>query len=370
MGLAWLSPFGHHVLLRRLRPDGAEAVWRACRRQLRAWGMRERTIDGFLERRAAYKAEEARAALRARGLRFVALGRPGFPPELGQLGDPPVGLFVDGHPEVWERMLALPRVTIVGTRKTTSLGVRVTEAFASAFAAAGVVVISGMAAGVDARAHRAALGTEGLTAAVLGCGADVVYPEINRWLYEKIRGVGLIMSELPPGAPPAPWTFPHRNRLLAALGDAVLVTEASSASGALQTVDSALELGRPVFTVPGSIYAEGYRGCNRLLYEGASAALEPCVTVEDFFLQTRIERGHRHPERQGISKEPGRRDGSLHLPSRNDRVWAALREGPSTADHLVERTGLPARELSAALAELELDGLVRRAGPGIYARGP
>jgi DNA processing protein len=228
-----------------------------------------------------------------------------------------------------------------------------------------------MAMGVDTRAHRATVETGGLTAAVLGCGADIVYPGSNRWLYGKIAAEGAIISELPPGSPPAPWTFPHRNRLLAALGDAVLVVEAPVTSGALQTADAALELGRPVFTVPGSIYAEGYRGCNRLLYDGAGPAVEPCVTVEDFLLQTRIERGQRQVHGCSPLTARSRQGSRSSAPgSRNERVWAALGAGACSVDVLVERTGLTARELNAALAELELEGLTRRVGPGIYARGP
>jgi DNA processing protein len=370
LGLAWLGPFGHHVLLRRARDDGIEAIWRADRKKLRAWGMRERTIDAFRKRRAAFHLADAMSVLAAKQVRFVAYGESDYPLEFLHLSDPPVGMFVRAPGEAWERLLAVPRITVVGTRRTTPLGLRATEQFATAFAAAGILVVSGMALGVDARAHRAVLDIRGATAAVLGSGVDVVYPQLNRWLYEKIRSDGVIMSELPPGAPPAPWTFPHRNRLLAALGDAVLVTEAPPGSGALQTVDAALELGRLVFAVPGSVYAEGYRGCNRLLYEGATPAIEPCVTVEDFLLQTRIEREHRSTDKGQACRESGVDCGSQGVISRNDRVWCALRPEPCSIDLLVERTGLAVRELSAALVQLELEGVVHKAGPGIYARGP
>jgi DNA processing protein len=196
-------------------------------------------------------------------------------------------------------------------------------------------------------------------------------PATNRWLYERIAAKGVIISELPPGTPPAPWTFPHRNRLLAALGDAVLVVEAPVASGALQTADAALELGRPVYSVPGTIYSDGHRGCNRLIYDGAGPALEPCVTVEDFLEQTRIERDTRQAQGGRLSGAgTGTGSGFGGLGSRNDKVWTALGAGATSVDGLVERTGLSARELSVALAGLELEGLVRRVGPGIWARGP
>ncbi len=179
-------------------------------------------------------------------------------------------------------------MTIVGTRKATAYGARAAEAFAAAFASRGVAVVSGMALGIDGRAHRASLEVGGLTVGVLGCGADIVYPRSHRTLYERILEQGVILSELPPGTPPGRWTFPQRNRLLAALGDAVLVVEGSRLSGAMQTADRSLELGRPVFAVPGPISVESHSGCNQLLYEGAVPAVDPCVTVEDFFLQTRI----------------------------------------------------------------------------------
>ena len=207
LGLAWLSPWGYHRLLRYLKTEGVEAVWRAHRRQLQSWGMTERAINGFDEKRASFSAAEARTLVDARGLRFVPYGDSDFPPELGQLTVPPAGLFVRATDVAWQQLLTTPRVTIVGTRRTTTYGARATESFAAAFAAAGIAVISGMAMGVDTRAHKAAVESGGLTAAVLGCGADIVYPTANRWLYQKIAEGGAVISELPPGATPAPWTF-------------------------------------------------------------------------------------------------------------------------------------------------------------------
>ena len=371
LGLAWLSPCGFHSLLRRLKEEGPLEVWAAPRWRLEGWGLRGRSIDEFIAKRASFSAGQAEAAVAERGLRFLGYGDPEFPRQLTQLSIPPAGIFVRAAGDRWRRMLESPRVTIVGTRRITSYGVRATESFAAAFAATGVAVVSGMAIGVDTRAHRAALETGGLTAAVLGCGADIPYPGTNRWLYERIVAKGVVISELPPGAPPAPWTFPHRNRLLAALGDAVLVVEAPVTSGALQTADAALELGRSVYSVPGTIYSEGHRGCNKLIYDGAGPAFEPCVTVEDFLKQTRIERGTRQAQGGRLSgADPATVSASGGLGSRNDKVWAALGAGATSVDGLVGRTGLSARELSAALAGLELEGLVRRVGPGIWARGP
>lgn len=373
LGLAWLSQFGCHSVLKLLGRWAPDDVWRASRACLSEWGVAPAAITRFDEQRHAFRVDEALAALTLAGVRFVPFGTALYPSELRQLSLPPAGLFVRGSEDAYERMLAAPRVTMVGTRKASTYGVHATEDFARAFVAAGVAVVSGLALGIDGRAHKAALEAGGLTAAVLGCGPDIVYPPRNRWLYQRIAATGSVVSELPPGATPARWTFPHRNRLLAALGDAVMVVEAPSMSGALQTVSCALDLGRPVFSVPGSIYAENQRGCNRLLYDGAGPALEPCVTVEDFLLQTRMQRGKRQPH-DARRVEMQRAAGASCVVSDRavclDAIVAVLASGPSSADGLLERTGLPVRELTAALVQLELEGRVRRAGPGLYARAP
>lgn len=373
LGLAWLGQAGCHSLLKLFGEHGPEDVWLASPARLLRWGAAPTAVRVFEEQRGGFCAAEAGALLARAGLWFVPFGSPLYPAEMAHLRLPPAGLFVRGKEEAMERMICSARVTIVGTRKVTAYGLHATEAFGSAFAARGVTIVSGMAMGVDSCAHKAAIAQEGLTVAVLGCGADVVYPPRNRWLYDQIAERGAVLSELPPGATPTRWTFPHRNRLLAALGDAVLVTEASQTSGALQTAGWALELGRPVFSVPGSIYVDGHLGCNRLLYEGAGPAIDPCVTVEDFLLQTRIERGERQASagsRWVLPGGLGRADVLGQVGSLGDSVLAELKCGPRSVDDLARRTGLSVRDLSVSLAELELRRLVTRVGPGTYIRAP
>ncbi|MBN1629509.1 MAG: DNA-processing protein DprA [Thermoleophilia bacterium] len=348
-------------------------IWEASCDTLRGWGVPQRVVAAFDDRRRSFILQGAEEAMERAGVSFVAYGTPEYPQELRHLDMPPAGLFVQGVPGVIARLRTMPRVTIVGTRKASSYGVRATEAFATAFATSGIAVISGMALGIDGRAHQATLEAGGLTVAVLGCGPDIVYPPRNRWLYEKIIAHGAVVSELPPGAPPARWTFPHRNRILAALGDAVMVVEAPRASGALQTVTWALALGRSVFSVPGSIYVENHRGCNLLLRDGAGVAVDPCVTVEDFLVQTRTERNGREPHDGSTQAVRRAGEGMLRdIGDGRDReaVLQALAAGPASVDGLIGQTGLSVRELTVALATLELDGLARRSGPGIYARAP
>ena len=373
LGLAWLGLSGGSCLLRLLNDAGVESVWSASRPQLLEWGVPERVVAGFENGRHGFNVAEAEGVLEGAGIRFLPLGSQWYPRELRHLELPPAGLFVRASEKALERLAAAPRITVVGTRRASPEGLRATDVFVSALSDRGIVVVSGMALGIDGRAHHSAVQTGGLTVAILGCGADIIYPRGHRWLYEKIAEKGVIASELPPGTNPTRWTFPHRNRLLAALGDAVMVVEASITSGALQTARWALDLGRPVFSVPGSIFNDGSKGCNTLLYDGAVPALRPEMMVEDFLTQTRIERGVREahePSRTGPGSDSLTFSSGLAENRRVGVVLEALGAGPATVDGLLALTGLPVRELGAALGELEVARLVARGGPGIYMRAP
>lgn len=374
LGLAWMSESGCHSLLRLLVREGPEAIWQASSGRLSEWGLTPRAVARYREKRRSFFLEEALGRMTSLGMEFAPFGSQLYPRELGQLVYPPAGLFFYGERETLERLTGCLRVTIVGTRRATAYGLRAADAFASEFARQGIAVVSGMALGIDTQAHKAALEADGLTVAVLGCGADVVYPRRHRSVYERIVRSGIVLSELPPGVGPARWTFPHRNRLLAALGDATVVVEASCASGALQTVDHALELGRPVFSIPGSIYADGHEGCNTLLYQGAFPALDPCVTVEDFLYLTRMERQGRRPARTLRSLDGGARGIGGGLNEVQDPRLAGILEflvsAPCSVETLMVEKGLTVREAMAALGELESGGLVMRGGPGLYIRAP
>ncbi len=376
LGLSWLCAGGTHSLLRLLQRWGPETIWRAPRHRLLDCGINLPTAIRLEAKRREFAVEEAEALLLERNIAFLPYGSPRYPRELMQLEHPPAGLFARGSDRALSRLLSLSRVTIVGTRKATGYGLRAAEAFAATFASKGVAVVSGMALGIDGRAHRASLDAGGLTVGVLGCGVDVVYPRYHRLLYERIQAEGVILSELPPGTPPTRWTFPRRNRLLAALGDALLVVEGSTVSGALQTAAWSLDLGRPVFVVPGPISVESHKGCNQLLYEGAGPAVDPCVTVEDFFLQTRIhttEYGRAGAGQRAApvaSDQMDLLDRSASERQRADSILTALGDGPCSVDGLSGSTGLSARQLNIALAGLEIVGLVFRAGPGQFIRAP
>ena len=180
----------------------------------------------------------------------ISRDRPGYPPLLAELHDPPACLYLRGGPA---EILSRTAVAVVGARSCSRYGAQVARELARELAAAGVVVVSGLARGIDGEAHRGALAAEGLTVAVLGCGIDRDYPRAHAQLAGRIVQSGLVVSEYPPGVEPAPWRFPARNRIVAGLARATVVVEARERSGALITADFALELGRDVFAVPGEI---------------------------------------------------------------------------------------------------------------------
>lgn len=273
----------------------------------------------------------------------IALGDPGYPALLARIYDPPRRLYLrGGHSELLEG----PAVAVVGARSCSPYGAEVARSLGRELAAAGVVVVSGLARGVDAEAHRGALEAGGATVAVLGCGIDRDYPRSHAEFARRIAEVGLIVSEYPPGTEPAPWRFPARNRIVAGLSLATIVVEARERSGALITADFALEEGREVLAVPGEITSRLSAGTNALLRSGAT----PLLGVEDVLVAIGLERPP--PASAPV-------DGSAGL------VLELLREAPAAADELVARSGLPPERVAAALTELELEGLAAM-GDGLY----
>ena len=282
---------------------------------------------------------------------------PDYPALLRRISSPPLALFVDGDPA----LLWHAGVAVVGSRSPTAGGRDNARAFARAFALSGTAVVSGMASGIDAAAHNAALEVEaGITLAVVGTGPDLAYPPQPAELRERIATRGAVISEHPPGTPAKPAHFPSRNRILAGLALGTLVVEASERSGALITARQAGENGREVFAVPGSIHNPLARGCHRLIREGAGLvenaqevldALIPMAGELAGFLRGRLAG---HPSRPHI--DPG--DPLAPLDPDYHPLWMALGHDATGMDSLVERTGLTAAELSSMLLVMELDGRV------------
>jgi DNA processing protein len=273
-------------------------------------------------------------------MRVVARGDDGYPARLLDLRDPPARVHVMGD---WPA--AAPAVAVVGTRAATAYGERVTRELVRALGRVGVVVVSGMARGIDAAAHRGALEGDAPTLAVLGTGIDIAYPVAHASLHRELADRGAVLSEQPPGRRAFPGCFPRRNRLIAALADVTLVVEAGTKSGALITAGHALELGRTVAAVPGPIDVPQHRGANELLRDGAHVVASP----DDLLALV----GASIPSPAAPSLDADERV-----------VWDALGARALDIDTLTLLSALPARRCMAAVTTMELRGVVECALTG------
>jgi len=309
--------------------------------------------------------EAQRLARRAgdEGIRILGIDEPGYPERLRHLHDPPAILFLRGRLE----LLGRPAVALVGSRRSTPAGRRVAERMGRELSEAGWTVVSGLAVGIDAAAHRGAVGGAGGTVAVLGRGPDRAYPLVHADLFHRVGREGLLVSEFPPGVPAQPHNFPRRNRILAALSSAVVVVEAEERSGALITVDHANDLGIEVMAVPGSVESPSTRGSNRLLADGATF-----VTTAEGVLHVLQGKAHTlHPSAPLPARgSEASRDAPL-LPGieaevsppwaeEQNRVLEFLSPVPLPLDLLLERSGLPPSRVLSALTRLDLAGQARR----------
>jgi DNA processing protein len=303
--------------------------------------------------------EETARADRVTG-RALARAEAEYPAGLRAIPDAPETLHARG------RLLDADAlaVAIVGSRRPTAYGLEVAELLAADLAARGVTIVSGLARGIDAAAHRGALRVGGRTIAVLGSGVDVIYPPEHRGLAGEIAKRGALVSQFAPGTPPLPQNFPARNRVIAAMSLAVVVVEAAERSGSLITARLAAELGREVLAVPGRITTPESRGANRLIQDGAAVAMgwEDVVAVLPERWKACLTTAASTTAELGVAGGAaaagrGAADGE---PGAYQNILALVGEDPVDIDHVIERSGLGAGRVSAALLDLELEGRVRQ----------
>ena len=283
------------------------------------------------------------------GNRILTLADPDYPRTLLDTADPPTLLFAKGRVE----LLARPALAIVGARSATPQGSANAEAFAAALAGAGLTVISGLALGIDAAAHRGAIDQQGGTIAVIGTGADRIYPARNQQLARRIAEQGLILSEFPLGTAARRHHFPMRNRLISGLARGVLVVEAAIGSGSLITARLAGEQGREVFAIPGSIHSPLSKGCHRLIRDGAKLVEGADDVLEELGWG------------RGAAPAPAAAPKASDAES---RLLATMGHDPVDGDTLLQRSGLTTEVLSAMLLTMELDGRVARLPGGRFQR--
>lgn len=276
-----------------------------------------------------------------------------YPAMLSDTATPPPVLYYRGD----LNLLKHPCIAVVGTREPTDYGIQTAKRFADTLASTGMVIVSGLARGIDAVAHSAALDAGGFTIAVLGCGLDADYPKRNRSIRKRIEESGCVVTEFPWGTEPNPSHFPRRNRIISGLSRGVLIVESTEKSGALNTVKHALDQNRDVFAVPGPVTSPASRGPIRVIQQGAMAVLEPEDILDSF------------PKQPGLPFPPPQvRWEDLQIDPDLQPVWDLLNANPLSVDDLISTLRWDTADLHSALLKMELLGLIRQLPGNCYVR--
>jgi DNA processing protein len=321
-----------------------DQAWAAPPDALRDAGLDRRSLEALLEVRGGSRLDQALAQIEKAGFQVLHWEHPDYPRNLLNIAAPPPVLYVHGRladSDEWA-------VALVGTRHPSTYGKEAARELAHGLAASGVTVVSGLARGIDAVAHKAALDAGGRTIAVLGSGLDNLYPPEHRQLAESIAQAGAVVSDYPLGTRPESVNFPPRNRIISGLAKGVVIVEAGEASGALITADFAAEQGRDVFAVPGSIFNPNARGTNKLLQQGARLVTGVSDILEELNFAM-------------VAEQQAART-VLPVDPTEQALLAHLSADPVHIDELGAQVNLPMSQVSGALALMELKGLVRQVG--------
>jgi len=330
--------------------------------QLRASGVRPESIDA-LAKPDWTSVDRDLAWLTEPGNRLLTCLDPGYPTLLKEIPDPPPLLFVHGDPEY----LTQPQLAVVGSRNPSRDGTALAREFSAHLAGCGLTITSGLATGIDAASHQGALQAGGSTVAVTGTGLDRVYPAQHRELAHQIAENGTLVSEFPPGTLPLPGNFPRRNRIISGLSLGTLVIEAALRSGSLITARTALEQGREVFAIPGTIHNPLARGCHALIREGAKLVETGDHILEE--LASLVSLCLSHTEGAVTSKTENR---NSNKPAKLEAEYVQLLDQmgfePVSVDQLVQRSGLTPEQVSSMLLLLELEDFIATSPGGRYVR--
>lgn len=321
-----------------------EIAWNAPTAALRSAGLNQRIIDQFQLVRSGVDLDQVWERILSRNIQILTWDDDIYPALLKEVDQPPPVLYVRGNLIPADGVA----VAIVGTRRLTMYGKQVTDELAAYLSHHGVTIISGLARGVDAVAHDAALKSGGRTIAVLGSGVDVIYPPEHQHLADQIIQQGAVISDYPPGTPPDGINFPPRNRIISGLALATVIVEAGDKSGALITASFAANQGRDVLAVPGSIYAPQSKGTNRLIQQGARPMLSP----EDVLEAIDIEYTREHHQARLI----------FPADEVESRIMQTLGDQPAHIDEISHQLDLPIEKVSATLTLMELKGMVNQVG--------
>jgi DNA processing protein len=399
--LASADGIGSITALKLLKAFGLPAhIFEQSAHTLRQW-LSERQVNALLTPDPEFAKLSAAAwdwqAAASPGImrKIVCLADTDYPKVLLELPDPPLILYATGSAAAYARIAAQSTpidIAIVGSRHATPQGLQNARSFAKAFAQAGMYIVSGLALGIDGAAHEGALDAQmdfgqaaGSTIAVVGTGLDRVYPKRHLDLAHRIVQSGLIISEFAIGTPPLPENFPRRNRIIAALTQGTLVVEAAIQSGSLITARQALDLGKEVFAIPGSIHSPQSKGCHHLIKQGAKLVESSQDVIEELPTKPSQERsnamisialhavyspeeGQNRLENSSNCDPDVTPSESIHRPARESELLQALGHDPVSLDALIDRTGVPVAMLQVQLLELELIGDVARLPGGFFQR--
>ncbi len=324
-------------------------AWRAERSQLISAGLTDKAADLVIETRKIVNPDKIEADLNRKGIKYLTWNSPEYPRYLMEIAQPPPVLYYIGEILADDDLA----VAIVGTRNVTKYGKQITHDTAAYLAGSGITVVSGLARGVDGIAHQAAIDAGGRTFAVLGCGVDVIYPPEHRKLAREITQHGALISDYPPGTKPDGINFPPRNRIISGLSRATVVVEAGERSGALITAKFALEQGRDIFAVPGSVLSQMSKGTNQLIAEGATPMTNPVIITDTLNLAR-------------TGKE--RKTEQIEISAIEMNILRVLGDGNLHIDEICARTSLTIEKLTAELTMMELKGLVQRENGMEYQR--
>lgn len=338
-----IGPVRFKRLLEHFQDAGS--AWQASQSELQAAGLDSRSIEALLATRRSLSLDSEVARLAQEGATVLTWEDEGYPSRLRQIHSSPPLLYVRGEIRPQDEWA----VAVVGTRAATRYGRQMVEEIAGDLARSGITVVSGLARGIDSLAHRAALRAGGRTIAVLGSGIDIIYPHEHRDLAGKIIERGALITEYPLGTKPEAGNFPPRNRIISGLSLGTLVVEAGKRSGALITADYALEQGREVFALPGSVNSRKSEGTNRLIQEGAAKLV---MSVEDILEELNLTMVERHQEVRA----------AVPADEREARILEHVSSQPLHVDEIGQRANLPISEVTSTLAMMELKGMVRQVG--------
>lgn len=348
VSLPKMTPRRIRLLLKNYTPKEA---WNSPLYEWIQMGLKEKFVGEVNTARPKLDPDKLLENLEKIGADFIFEDNKEFPSQLKNIPSAPAWLFRHGKCEHKEKKC----ITIVGPRKISDYGKRVTEEFAEELSKNGYIIVSGLALGVDAISHYSALKMSGETIAVLGCGIDQIYPPQNRELAKRIiDSGGMIYSEYPPGTSPARENFPARNRIVSGLSSAVLVTEAAAKSGSLITAHTALDQGKEVFAVPGSIYTGNSDGTNKLIQSGEAQLVSSAKEIIEA-LGTDLA-----TFRQTKKLKPANKEEAL--------VYEAILDEPTHIDKIIKATSLPSAKVSAVLSMLEMKGFVLDTGSMYYVK--